>query len=68
MACVGAVAVQKVIAAENLLENGHQTGEYLVQFLHCSTQAVAKQKYTLWDFTSGTVSTNDVCNGVFYRL
>ena len=33
MACAGAVAVQKVIAAENLLENGRQTGEYLGQLL-----------------------------------
>ena len=33
MACAGAVAVQKVIAAENLLENGRQTGEYLAQLL-----------------------------------
>ena len=33
MACAGAVAVQKVIASENLLENGRQTGEYLAQLL-----------------------------------
>jgi E3 ubiquitin-protein ligase TRIP12 len=33
MSCAGAVAVQKVIAAENLLENGRQTGEYLAQLL-----------------------------------
>jgi len=33
MACAGAVAVQKVIAAERLLENGRQTGEYLAQLL-----------------------------------
>lgn len=33
MSCAGAVAVQKVIAAENLLENGRQTGEYLGQLL-----------------------------------
>jgi adenosylmethionine-8-amino-7-oxononanoate aminotransferase len=33
MSCAGAVAVQKVIAKENLLENGRQTGEYLGQLL-----------------------------------
>ena len=33
ISCAGAVAVQKVIAAENLLENGRQTGEYLGQLL-----------------------------------
>src|SRR6266571_8060882 len=33
ISCAGAVAVQKVIAAENLLENGRQTGEYLAQLL-----------------------------------
>ncbi|KAF8262629.1 hypothetical protein EI94DRAFT_1773142 [Lactarius quietus] len=33
MACAGAVAVQKVIAAENLVEHGRQTGEYLGQLL-----------------------------------
>ena len=33
MSCAGAVAVQKVIADENLLENGRQTGEYLEQLL-----------------------------------
>jgi E3 ubiquitin-protein ligase TRIP12 len=33
MSCAGAVAVQKVIADENLLENGRQTGEYLGQLL-----------------------------------
>ena len=33
MSCAGAVAVQKVIAEENLLENGRQTGEYLAQLL-----------------------------------
>ena len=33
MSCAGAVAVQKVIAEENLVENGRQTGEYLGQLL-----------------------------------
>ncbi|KAH9000071.1 hypothetical protein EDB92DRAFT_2051252 [Lactarius akahatsu] len=33
MSCAGAVAVQKVIAGENLLANGRQTGEYLGQLL-----------------------------------
>jgi E3 ubiquitin-protein ligase TRIP12 len=33
ISCAAAVAVQKVIAAENLLENGRQTGEYLAQLL-----------------------------------
>lgn len=33
IACAAAVAVQKVIAAENLLENGRQTGGYLAQLL-----------------------------------
>ena len=34
ISCATAVAVQKVIAAESLLENGRQTGEYLAQLLH----------------------------------
>ena len=34
LSCAAAIAVQKVIAAENLLENGRQTGEYLAQLLH----------------------------------
>jgi len=33
LSCAAAIAVQKVIAAENLLENGRQTGEYLAQLL-----------------------------------
>jgi adenosylmethionine-8-amino-7-oxononanoate aminotransferase len=33
ISCAAAVAVQKVIEAENLLENGRQTGEYLAQLL-----------------------------------
>ncbi|KAH9054116.1 PLP-dependent transferase [Lactarius vividus] len=33
ISCAAAVAVQKVIAAENLLENGRQTGEFLAQLL-----------------------------------
>jgi E3 ubiquitin-protein ligase TRIP12 len=33
IACAAAVAVQKVIAAESLLENGRQMGEYLAQLL-----------------------------------
>ena len=33
ISCATAVAVQKVIAAENLLENGRQTGEFLAQLL-----------------------------------
>jgi adenosylmethionine-8-amino-7-oxononanoate aminotransferase len=33
IACAAAVAVQKVIATESLLENGRQTGEYLAQLL-----------------------------------
>lgn len=33
ISCAGAVAVQKVIAAENLVENGRQMGEYLGQLL-----------------------------------
>ncbi|KAI9429609.1 pyridoxal phosphate-dependent transferase [Lactarius indigo] len=33
ISCAGAVAVQKVIAEENLLANGRQTGEYLGQLL-----------------------------------
>ena len=33
ISCAAAIAVQKVIAAENLLENGRQTGEYLAQLL-----------------------------------
>ncbi len=45
MSCAGAVAVQKVIAAENLLENGRQTGEYLGQLLRSrllSSNALAR--------------------------
>src|SRR5260221_801333 len=34
LSCAAAIAVQKVIVAENLLENGRQTGEYLAQLLH----------------------------------
>ncbi|KAI0272306.1 hypothetical protein BC834DRAFT_1030472 [Gloeopeniophorella convolvens] len=33
LSCAASLAVQKVIAAENLLENGRQTGEYLAQLL-----------------------------------
>jgi E3 ubiquitin-protein ligase TRIP12 len=33
LSCAAAVAVQKVVAAENLLENGRQTGEYLGELL-----------------------------------
>ena len=33
LSCAAAIAVQKVIAAENLLENGRQTGEFLAQLL-----------------------------------
>lgn len=33
LSCAAAIAVQKVIAAENLLENGRQTGEYLARLL-----------------------------------
>ncbi|KAI0306092.1 hypothetical protein B0F90DRAFT_1808594 [Multifurca ochricompacta] len=33
LSCAAALAVQKVIATENLLENGRQTGEYLAQLL-----------------------------------
>jgi len=33
LSCAAAIAVQKVIATENLLENGRQTGEYLGQLL-----------------------------------
>lgn len=33
ISCAAAVAVQKVITTENLLENGRQTGEYLAQLL-----------------------------------
>jgi E3 ubiquitin-protein ligase TRIP12 len=33
ISCAAAIAVQKVIAAENLIENGRQTGEYLAQLL-----------------------------------
>ncbi|KAI9459738.1 pyridoxal phosphate-dependent transferase [Russula earlei] len=33
LSCATAIAVQKVIAAENLLENGRQTGEYLAELL-----------------------------------
>lgn len=33
LSCAAAIAVQKVVAAENLLENGRQTGEYLAQLL-----------------------------------
>ncbi|KAF8264513.1 PLP-dependent transferase [Lactarius quietus] len=45
ISCAAAVAVQKVIAAENLLENGRQTGEYLAQLLRerlLSHDALAK--------------------------
>ncbi|KAI9449971.1 PLP-dependent transferase [Lactarius psammicola] len=34
ISCAAAVAVQKVIAAENLLKNGRQTGEFLARLLH----------------------------------
>ena len=34
ISCASAVAVQKVIAAENFLENGRQTGEYFAKLLH----------------------------------
>jgi E3 ubiquitin-protein ligase TRIP12 len=33
LSCVAAIAVQKVIAAENLLENGRQSGELLARLL-----------------------------------
>jgi adenosylmethionine-8-amino-7-oxononanoate aminotransferase len=33
LSCAAAIAVQKVIAVENLLENGRQTGEYLARLL-----------------------------------
>ena len=33
LSCAAAIAVQKVIATENLLENGRQTGKYLGQLL-----------------------------------
>lgn len=33
LSCAAAIAVQKVIAAENLLENGRRTGEYLARLL-----------------------------------
>jgi adenosylmethionine-8-amino-7-oxononanoate aminotransferase len=33
LSCAAAIAVQKVIGAENLLENGRQTGEYLAKRL-----------------------------------
>jgi len=33
MTCAAAIAVQKVIKTENLLENGRQTGEYLAKLL-----------------------------------
>lgn len=33
MSCAAAIAVQKVIKTENLLENGRQTGEYLAKLL-----------------------------------
>jgi E3 ubiquitin-protein ligase TRIP12 len=33
LSCAAAIAVQKVIAAENLLENGRQTGQYLAELL-----------------------------------
>jgi E3 ubiquitin-protein ligase TRIP12 len=33
LSCAAAIAVQKVIAAENLLENGRQTGDYLAHLL-----------------------------------
>ena len=33
LSCAAAIAVQKVIATENLLENGRQTGEYLARLL-----------------------------------
>ena len=54
MACAGAVAVQKVIAAENLLENGRQTGEYLGQLLRerlLSPDCLAKP--TIFDIRGG---------------
>ena len=34
ISCATDVAVQEVIAAENFLENGRQTSEYLVKLLH----------------------------------
>jgi E3 ubiquitin-protein ligase TRIP12 len=33
LSCAAAIAVQKVIADENLLENGRQTGQYLAELL-----------------------------------
>jgi hypothetical protein len=33
LSCAAAIAVQKVIAAENLLENGRQTGQYPAELL-----------------------------------
>ncbi len=33
LSCAAAIAVQKIIAAENLLENGRQTGDYLAHLL-----------------------------------
>jgi E3 ubiquitin-protein ligase TRIP12 len=39
LSCAAAIAVQKVIAAENLLENGRQTGQYLAELLRERLQA-----------------------------
>lgn len=39
LSCAAAIAVQKVIATGNLLENGRQTGEYLAQLLRGRLQS-----------------------------
>jgi E3 ubiquitin-protein ligase TRIP12 len=38
LSCAAAIAVQKVIATENLLENGRQTGQYLAELLRARLQ------------------------------
>ena len=43
--CAAAIAVQKVIAAENLLENGRQAGKYLAQLLRERLQSVGALAY-----------------------
>ena len=82
ISCAAAVAVQKVIVAENLLENGRQTGEYLAQLLHerlSSTNALARPFTidirgggSLWlvefDFTGPEGARVDLKGQLFARL
>ncbi|KAH8980518.1 PLP-dependent transferase [Lactarius hatsudake] len=82
ISCAAAVAVQKVIAAENLLENGRQTGEFLAQLLRerlLSPDALARPFTSdirgggsLWivefDFTGPEGERADLKGQLFARL